>query len=146
VEIRLHGAGVEQLLIPTDGLLEHGLLLGFEEVWGPERGRVEWTESRVRRPCSVEKRLSQSPTVHRITRPGPPFELLGKSTRTHRVCSSQQIGSDLRKLVALFVTGHAPRVCASPEAIADHDSAAVPSGVEPGRSAWCRRRREEPRR
>jgi hypothetical protein len=123
VEIRLHCAGAEQLLVPTDGLLEDGLLLGFEEGRRSERGRVKWTESRVRGPCRVEKRLSQPRSVHRITGAGPPFELLGKPTRTHRVCSSQQIGRDLRKLVALFVTGHEARVCASHELVADHDPA-----------------------
>jgi len=120
VEIRLHGAGSEQLLVPTDGVLEDGLLLGFEGGRRPERRRVKRTESRVRGPCRVEKRLAQPRSVYGITRAGPPFELLGEPTGTHRACSSQQIGRDLREIIEGPVVGHEPRVRAGVAEIAEH--------------------------
>ena len=120
MEIRLHGTGAEQLLVPTDGVLEDGLLLGFEGGRRPERRRVKWTESRVRGPCRVEKGLSQPRSVYGITRAGPPFELVGKPTRTHRGCSSQQIGRDLREIIEGPVIGHEARVRVGDAEIAEH--------------------------
>jgi hypothetical protein len=52
--------------------------------------------------------------------------------RTQVLDTAQERQRDLRKLVELFVTGHEPRVGASHEVIADHDSAGY------------RRRREHP--